>query len=460
MQEIKSRIGSHPKDWITHSFESAGLTFLFSDSPDVYEDDVICGTAYVGTRKVSFYAQNPKVDKGFISSLGARKIIQLMDHALEKKLPIVAFLFSAGVSIAEGINSGSAYAKIISRNISISGKIPQFAVVIGSTIGAAAYSATLMDLVILNKVRSYLMVTSPSVVKWAIGENCTLADLGGSDVHSKLTGIADFVESNIEAQLKRLRELILLIPSDKIAALPPRENFPIVPEKNIAWNMEKILVGFVDDSLYHQYRQHFGKSMLCVFARVNGVSVGIIANQSTANAGAIDSDASIKSTRFLRICNAYNLPLITLIDVPGFMPGSKEEQKGLLRHGANFCSAMQMNVPRISIIIRRCYGAAAFLMLQETVKGKDLKLSLPQTKMAIMGYPAAKNNIYADDPRSEEEKILHYYENYESPAVALRNGLIDLIVEGHEVRHRVSAHLEEVYSEAFINQYQKLPILP
>lgn len=460
MTEAKARIGNNPKDWIDETFESKGLEFMFASTPDVFGEDVICGTAFVGTRQVAFYATNPQIDRGFISSLGADKIIKIMDHAASKKLPIIAFLFSAGVSISEGITSGQAYAKIISRNISLSGVIPQFAVIIGATMGAAAYSATLMDLVIFNKARSYMMVTSPNVVKWAIGQNTTLQDLGGSEVHSSVTGIADFVEANIKEQLERVKELVKLIPGDRLSSENPTEEFPEPPGTNVAFNMEKILKGFVDGSKYHLYRKHFGKSMLCAFARVNGVSVGVIANQSTTNAGAIDSDASIKSTRFLRICDAFKLPLITLIDVPGFMPGSKEEQKGLLRHGANFCSAMQMHVPRIGIVIRRCYGAAAFVMLQESLSKFDLKLSLPKSRIAIMGYPAAKINIYANDPRSEEEKMNDYFENYESPKVALKNGLIDKIVENFEVREEVSRHLDKVFHDWQKFNYSPNPILP
>lgn len=448
----EKRVGNNPQDWIDYTFDAGSVSTTSS-----YEEDVIVGSGEINGVKVCFYAQNPKVDRGFISSAGAEKIIQIMDEACEQKVPIVAFLFSAGVSISEGITSGQAYAKIINRNITLSGVIPQFAVVIGSTMGAAAYSATLMDIVIMNKSRSYLMVTSPNVVEWSIGEKTTLGDLGGSEVHARKTGIADFVELNIPAQLDRLKKLVSLIPASKQNEAEPLELLPEMPDKFVAWNMEKTLKGLVDGSEYHLYREHYGKSMLCAFARIGGVSVGIIANQSTTNAGAIGVEASLKSTRFLRICDAYGLPLITLIDVPGFMPGTKEEQNGLLRSGANFCSAMMMRVPRISIVMRRCYGAAAFLMLQNSSTGSDLKLSLPKARIAIMGYAAAKVNVYANDERSEEEKMKDYFENYESPKLALKSKLIDEIIEHTEVRQRVITHLQT----SFKNNYNfKHPILP
>lgn len=454
----RTRVGNNPKDWIDYTFDKESVELLFHDSKLPYEEDVITGIGKVNGIKVSFYAQNPKVDRGFISSQGAEKIVSLMDYAEKKKLPIVAYLFSAGVSITEGITSGQAYAKIINRNISLSGRIPQFAVVIGSTMGAAAYSATLMDLVLMNKSRSYLMVTSPSVVEWSIGERTTLNDLGGSDIHSRKTGIADFVEPNIAAQLDRLKNLISLIPGNKTKMTSPLENFPPMPDKFVAWNMEKTLKGLVDQSEYHLYREHYGKSMLCAFARVGGVSVGIIANQSTTFAGAIGVEASNKATRFLRICDAYNLPLISLIDVPGFMPGSKEEQSGLLRSGANFCSAMVMRVPRISIVMRRCYGAAAFLMLQNSLTPQnDLKLSLPNARIAIMGYAAARSNIYSKDPRSEEEKAQDYFDNYESPSLALKAKLIDEVLTHENIRERVSSHLEKVFKENLESKHNILP---
>ncbi|MFA5583086.1 MAG: carboxyl transferase domain-containing protein [Bacteriovoracaceae bacterium] len=452
------RIGSNPKDWIDYTFDESSVKILFHQSSSPYEEDVIAGVASINGSPVAFYAQNPKVDRGFISSLGAEKIIQIMDKAQKEKMPILAFLFSAGVSISEGITSGQAYAKIINRNITLSGHIPQIAVVMGSTMGAAAYSATLMDLVIMNKSRSYLMVTSPSVVEWSIGERTTLSDLGGSEIHSRKTGIADFVEANIPDQLDRVKKIVTLLQDQKIKEVSPLSDFPPMPEKFVAWNMEKTLQGLVDNSEYHLYREHYGKSMLCAFARIGGVSVGIIANQSNNFAGAIGVEASLKSTRFLRICDAYGLPLISLIDVPGFMPGTKEEQNGLLRSGANFCSAMLMRVPRISIVMRRCYGAAAFLMLQNSLNPKnDLKIALPDSKIAIMGYAAARSNIYSDDPRSEEDKALDYFNNYESPHLALKSGLIDEVLEHQKIRERVATHLQKHHKKNFEFKHPVLP---
>lgn len=449
----EKRVGNNPQDWIDYTFDEGSV-----ETSSSFEDDVITGLGKINGVQVCFYAQNPKVDRGFISSLGADKIVEIMDRAQDLKAPVVAFLFSAGVSITEGITSGQAYAKIINRNITLSGVIPQFAVVIGSTMGAAAYSATLMDIIIMNKSRSYLMVTSPNVVEWSIGEKTTISELGGSEIHARKTGIADFVEPNIPAQLDRLKNLVELIDLPAKKEVAPQEPMQDMPEKFVAWNMEKTLKGLVDDSSYHLYREHFGKSMLCAFARIGGISVGIIANQSTTNAGAIGVEASLKSTRFLRICDAYGLPLITLIDVPGFMPGTKEEQNGLLRSGANFCSAMVMSVPRISLVMRRCYGAAAFLMLQNSTTGLDLKLSLPNARIAIMGYAAAKVNVYAQDPRSEDEKMKDYFQNYENPELALKSKLIDEIIAANQVRSRIVTHLQTVPPKQ--KNTFKHPILP
>lgn len=449
------KIGNNPQDWINYAFTTVKL---MGDAAAPYEEEVIWGTAVMNGVPVSFYAQNPRINRGFISTRGARAILELMDFASLHQLPIIAFLFSSGVAISEGIASGQAYAKIIGKNITLSGKIPQIAVVIGPNMGAAAYSATLMDLVVMNKSRSYLMVTSPSVVEWSIGERTTLSELGGSEVHSRKTGIADFVEANIKAQLDRVKSLITLIPGNKSQARLPLVEIPPMPEKFVAWNMEQTLKGLVDESSYHLYRQHYGKSILCAFARIGGVSVGIIANQSSSLAGAIGVEASNKLARFLRICDAYQLALISLIDVPGFMPGSKEEQSGLLRSGAHFCSAMELRVPRVSVVMRRCYGAAGFVMLQDSLSGGDLKLSLPNARIAIMGYAAAKGHIYQDDPRSEEEKAQDYFDHYESPQLALQLGLIDEILSHDKLRERISTHLRKVSGQ---QRWEfKHPILP
>ena len=448
----KRRLGLSPHNWLDAFFDADSFLSINSrsDGDDVkhFGDEVIAGVGTVGGVPVAAYAHDPKVDRGFISVQGAEKICRLMDKALAHQTPIVCFLASPGISISEGILSGDAYTKVIARTISMSGAIPQIAVVIGVTMGAPAYSATLMDFILFNKVRSHLMVTSPNVVKDVLGEDTTLAELGGSEMHATKTGLVDFVDKNIEQQIERAKALIRLFPSKacdharKIASRPPRHLLPKLPiYDNYAFEMSEVIGGLVDGSEFLRYKEGFGKSMICAFAYIDGNPVGILANNCKHLSGAIDTDAASKSARFIRLCDAYGVPILTLIDVPGFMPGSVEEQKGLLRHGAQFCSAMQTSVARISVVIRRCYGAAAYLMMQTASQEGDLVVAVKKSKIGIMGFEAARNVLFSDDERSEDELREFYFNHYESPTLALERGVIDKIIEYEDIRNVLTQHL-------------------
>jgi len=449
----KKRLGSIPHHWLDAFFDSGSFLPMNSrvDDADQHQypgNEVIAGIGRVGNQPVAAYAHDPRVERGFVSVAGAEKICRLMDRAQQHGMPIVAFMSSPGISISEGIASGDAYTRVISRTIAMSGAIPQIAVVIGVTMGAPAYSATLMDFVLFNKVRSHLMVTSPNIVADVLGQQTTLADLGGSDVHAARTGIADFVDANIEQQIQRARALIRLFPPTTSAHAPritpraPVRPLPQLPEQdNYGFDMQAVIAGLVDGSEFLLYREEFGRAMLCAFAYVDGNPVGILANNCLHMSGAIDCDAAAKSARFIRLCDAYGVPILTLIDVPGFMPGAQEEQKGLLRYGAQFSAAMQTSVARISVVVRRCYGAAAFLMMQTAAQGGDLVLAVENCKIGIMGFAAAKNVLYQNDPRPDAELKQIYYAQYESPLLALQQGLVDRIVAYAEIRTVVAAHL-------------------
>lgn len=449
----KKRLGSIPHHWLEAFFDEGSFLPMNSraneEDPQSYPgNEVIAGIGRIDGHPVAAYAHDPREERGFVSVAGAEKICRIMDRALEHGMPIVAFMSSPGISIDEGIDSGDAYTKVISRTIAMSGAVPQIAVVIGVTMGAPAYSATLMDFVLFNKVRSHLMVTSPNIVADVLGQQTTLADLGGSDVHATQTGIADFVDKNIEQQIQRARALIRLFPpttTEHAARISPRNPvhaLPKLPEQdNFGFDMKAVIAGLVDGSEYLPYRDQFGASMICAFAYIDGNPVGILANNCLQKSGAIDCDASAKSARFIRLCDAYGVPIVTLIDVPGFMPGETEEQKGLLRYGAQFSSAMQTSVSRISVVVRRCYGAAAFLMMQTAAQGGELVLALENSKIGIMGFAAAKNVLYQDDPRSEEELKEIYYKQYESPLLALEKGIVDRIIAYEDMRSILAAHL-------------------
>lgn len=417
--------------------------------------EVIVGLAKVNKRPIALYAQNTSVNRGYVTRNGAIKISRLMDKAKELRIPIVAFLASPGISIEENLLSGDEYTTIITRNIALSGVVPQFAVIIAPTLGAPAYSAVLMDMTFFNKHRSYLMVTSPTVVQQAIGEKVSMSDLGGAATHANITGIADFVDESMTSQIQQVKSIIDFFPScagEKPPIHPaaePLHALPNIPsDPRLPFNMLDLIQALVDNSTVLQYKRSFGQSMLCTFTYIHGYPVGIIANQSIRMSGAIDSDAAQKTAKFIRICDAYSIPIITLIDVPGFMPGKREEQKGLLQHGARLCVAMQTRVPKLSVIVRKCYGAAAFLMMQTKSQDGDLVLALESAYLGVMGKDTSSkvqqiDKQTQDDVSSDttaESPIVN-----ESLATAFAIGLIDEVISPIQIRSRLIQHLEYVY---------------
>lgn len=410
--------------------------------------EVVTGLATCEGRPFALYAIDPAIDRGFVTAAGAQKIERLMSRAHDLGVPIVALLASAGVSIGEGLASGEAYTRVITANIRLSGVIPQIACVLGPTMGAPAYSATLMDLVLFNKARSHLMVTAPAVVARMLGTEPTLAELGGAVLHAEQTGIADFVDSAFETQLVRLRALLCILPSNRLedaprhAPRPPRAALPAMPDlPEHAFDMTTLVEALVDESVYLEVGERIGGALVCAFARMGGMPVGIVANQSLVGSGAIDADAARKAARFIRVCDAYNIPIVNLIDVPGFMPGAVEEAKGLLREGARLCTAMVTSVPRLSVVVRKCYGAAAFVMMQSKSQDGDVVLALPTSRIAVMGFDAARHVVYAGSTEDEAVLRARYFATYESPTLAYAKGMIDEIVAPTALRDRLIAHL-------------------
>lgn len=417
--------------------------------------EVITGLAKVNQRPVAVYAHNPEVNRGYVTRHGAQKIMRLMDRAKELRIPIIAFLASPGISLEENLLSGNEYTQIIARNIHLSGLIPQFAIIAAPTLGAPAYSAVLMDMLFFNKHRSYLMVTSPMVVQQAIGEKVTMSDLGGTAVHAKTTGIADFVDDSVSAQINHVKSMLALFPAHGNEKPPIKEvvepihALPEIPENpKLPFNMLSLIEAIVDNSEVDQYKSLYGQAMICAFVRIHGYVVGIVANQSVRFSGAIDSDAAQKSAKFIRICDAYCIPVLTLIDVPGFMPGKREEQKGLLQHGARLCAAMQTRVPRLSVIVRKCYGAAAFLMMQTASQQGDLVLALETANLGVMGKETTKKVQTADGYTHAEQQIQTPDEsqNIDSSLVdAYTAGFIDEVITPQQIRGRLAQHLEYAY---------------
>ena len=439
-----------PRAWIDALLDPGSWLALQSEASDgyAYGPEVVAGLGEVQGRPVALYAIDPGCDKGFVTARGAWKIRRLMDRAEDLGVPIVAFLASAGVSVAEGLASGDAYTRVITGNIRMSGVVPQIAAVMGVTMGAPAYSATLMDLVLFNRTRSHLMVTGPAVVQRMLGEAPTLAALGGAEVHADRTGIADFVDASPAAQVERVKVLLSLLPSNHIedpperAPEPPAKPFPAIPERpEVAFDVTEVLDGLLDASRWVEVGDRIGGAIVTAFGYLEGLPVGVVANQSLVGSGAIDADAARKAARFIRLCDAYGVPIVNLIDVPGFMPGVEEERKGLLRHGAHLCTAMYTSVPRLSVVLRKCYGAAAFVMLQTKSQDGDVVLALEGSRIAVMGFEAARHVVYGDAEDTEDVLRERYRREYETPERAYREGLIDEMVAPNGLRARLAAHL-------------------
>lgn len=441
----------HPEEWIAFLTDGEPLQPLTPPLPggEGFGAEIVAGFGQVSGKTVGIFATDTRVNQGYISSGGAVKIRRLQEKCLDLGIPMIALLNSPGVSITEGITSGEEYSSVLMGHCELSGVIPQIACVMGANIGATAYSATLMDLTLFQKARSYMCVSGPGIVAEMLGQETTYADLGGSALHSTKTGIAHFVDATAENQLRRAKWLIDFFPPNHMehaaqrARRDPVKSFPKIPEQpEIAFDVTEVISALVDASEWIEYGADFGKSMVACFARIEGRPVGVIASQSLHLAGALDCDASEKCARFIRICDSYGIPLLSLVDSPGFMPGAQEEQKGLLRKGALLCQAMKTRSPKIGVTLRKCYGAAAIVLSQGRKWKGDVQLCLDTARTAVMGYHAAKRVVFKDRTESDDVLKAEYKEKYEAPEIAYKLGFVDEIVAPEDLRAKLAFHFE------------------
>jgi len=441
---------------LTHSSHSPG-----------FGHEVVTGFAKVRGQTIALWACRPDVDQGSITSNGSIKIRRLMDRALELGIPIVSLLASAGVSLHEGVKSGEEYSRVLMGTTELSGQIPQIACVMGVNIGAPAYSAALQDLVLFNRTRSYLCVSGPGVVKQVLGESATFQQLGGAALHFQETGLANFVDATPELQLRRCQWLINFLPPNWkseapiLPSAPPLQPLPVVPENPQApFDMFEFIAGLVDRSELIEYGAGYGAAAICGFVRIGGFPVALIANQSLVMSGSLDVTASRKIARFIRVADASNIPTLTLIDAPGFMPGSFEEKRGILQAGADLIFAMQTRSPKMSVVVRKCYGAAAIVLCATRNWKGDLVLALPTSRNAVMGFEAAQATRYKNDSRSEAEQRQDYFQSQEDLQNSLALGLVDEIVAPEGLRGRLIQHLEILAGKRPNPQSRVRPIGP
>ncbi len=449
------------------------------DKVSIPADGVVTGYGKVGERTVCAYAQDFTSRGGTLGEMHAKKICRIMDLAMKMRAPMVGFIDSGGARIQEGINALDGYANIFYRNSAASGVIPQISAIMGPAAGGAVYSPAMTDFVFMVKKTSYMFITGPAVVKSVTGEEIANDELGGALTHSTKSGVAQFACDSDEQAIEEIKKLLSYIPSnneeappDAAPANPPEDAAAalddLLPENaNKGYNMKDVIRGIVDRGEFMEPSRQYAQNMITAFARIGGRAVGIIANQPMYLAGCLDINASDKATRFIRFCDAFNIPLLTIADVPGFLPGSHQEWGGIIRHGAKllWCYA-EATVPKITLITRKAYGGAYIAMCSQGL-GADYTLAWPQAEIAVMGAEAATAIIHRseieqaeDKEAKEQEKIAEYRELLYNPYVAARIGYVNAVCLPHDTRAKIIAALEALEDKAETRPWKKHGNIP
>ncbi|TQM78476.1 acetyl-CoA carboxylase carboxyltransferase component [Saccharothrix saharensis] len=425
-----------------------------------HTDGVVAGSGTVDGRRVFVYAQDFTISGGSLGAAHAAKIQKVMDLAVSTGSPIVALNDSGGARIQEGVLALHGYGGIFRRQVAASGVVPQIAVVLGPSAGGAAYSPALADFTFMVRDTAQMYLTGPDVVAQVTGERVSHADLGGADVHGSRSGVASFVHDDEPSCLAGVRELLSLLPSNNLEpppALPacgastdhrPRlaEIVPVEPNK--PYDIRSVLAEVVDDGDYLEVHEHWARNVVCALARVDGRVVGVVGNQPVVLAGVLDIAASQKAARFVRFCDAFGIPLVSLVDVPGFLPGTEQELGGAIRHGAKLLYAYcEATVPRVQVILRKAYGGAYIVMDSRSV-GTDLSLAWPTNEIAVMGAEGAVNLLHrrelaaAEDPaRLRAALVADYRSELMHPYHAAEHGLVDDVIDPVETRAAIARGL-------------------
>ncbi len=424
-------------------------------------DGVVTGHGRIDGRLVFVFAQDFTVFGGSLSETNAAKICKVMDMAMKMGAPVVGLNDSGGARIQEGVASLGGYADIFLRNTLASGVVPQISAIMGPCAGGAVYSPAITDFTLMVKDTSYMFVTGPDVIKTVTHEEVSKEDLGGALTHNTKSGVAHFAVDDDRACLETIRELLSYMPSNNLEEPPllrgedppGREDAALdelIPaEANKPYDMKRLIAGVVDDGRFLEVHAHYAPNIVVGFARLSGRSVGIVANQPAVLAGCLDIDASIKGARFVRFCDAFNIPLVVFEDVPGFLPGTAQEWGGIIRHGAKLLYAFaEATVPKLTVITRKAYGGAYCVMASKHIRA-DLNFAYPTAEIAVMGPEGAVNVLFrrelqqAPDPeRLRAEKVAEFREKFANPYVAAERGFVDEVIEPRQTRRKLIAGLE------------------
>ena len=442
-------------------------------------DGVVTGSGPIDGRLVYVFAQDFTVFGGALSEMLASKICKVMKLAMEMGAPVIGLNDSGGARIQEGINALSGYGDIFQNNILASGVIPQISAIFGPCAGGAVYSPALTDFNIMSKGTSYMFLTGPKVVKTVTGEDVTQEQLGGASVHASKSGVAHFAVDNEEEGIRLIRHLLSFIPQNNMEDAPCVEptdaidrvddalNEIIPDQPNKGYNMYEVIGTIVDNGEFLEIHRDWAKNIIIGFARFNGQSVGIVANQPMVMAGALDSNASRKAARFVRFCDAFNIPLVTLVDVPGFLPGTGQEYNGVIVHGAKLLYAYgEATVPKITVTLRKSYGGAYIVMSSKHLRS-DVNLAWPSAEIAVMGPAGAVEVIFAKEVAAAEnpaeaaaQKEEEYRKAFANPYNAASYGFMDDVIEPRNTRFRIIRALEQLRTKKQINPAKKHDNLP
>lgn len=443
-----------------------------------YGDGVITGYGKINGRHAMVAAQDASVMGGSLGEMHANKIVKAMKMAMEYGCPFIALNDSGGARIQEGVDSLGGYARIFDANCEASGVIPQISVIMGPCAGGAVYSPGLTDFVFMTE-NSYMFITGPDVVKSVMQEVVSFEELGGGMMHSQESGVCHFLTKDDHECLKRVRDLLSYLPSNNQEDPPyikpvddPERRCPeleqIVPtDPHKPYDVRKVIASVVDDGRFFEVHQLWAENMVVGFARLNGWIVGIVANQPMVLAGCIDIKASIKAAHFIRICDAYNVPIVTLQDVPGFLPGKDQEYGGIIRNGSRLIYAYsEATVPKLMVILRKSYGGAYCVMSSKGLRG-DLLYAWPNAEIAVMGAEGAVNILFrsalkdAEDPTAKRKELVEDYERkFNNPYVAASRGLIDDVIEPRDTRRILIRALELTLSKREHHKPRKHGISP
>ena len=437
-------------------------------------DGVVTGQGTIDGRLVYVFAQDFTVFGGSLSETMALKICKVMDQAMKMGAPCIGLNDSGGARIQEGINALAGYAEIFQRNILASGVIPQISGIFGPCAGGAVYSPALTDFTLMMEGTSYMFLTGPKVVKTVTGEDVTAEDLGGASVHSTKSGVTHFTAATEEEAMALIRKLLSYIPQNNLEEAPQTEctdpidrledslNEIIPDNPNKAYNMYEVIGAIVDNGEFLEIQKDYARNIIIGFARFTGQSVGIVANQPQVMAGVLDSNASRKGARFVRFCDAFNIPIVSLVDVPGFLPGTGQEYNGVILHGAKLLYAYgEATVPKVTVTLRKSYGGSHIVMSCKQLRG-DMNYAWPTAEIAVMGGAGAVEVLYAKEAKEAAdpkafmvEKEVEYTKLFANPYNAAKYGYIDDVIEPRNTSFRVIKALQQIQNKRLTNPAKK-----